>query len=422
MRQLSRKRLWLVVMSGVVLACIIALIVVRRTGSTNTRLAVLQTAAVGQYATAAELDGRGEHLLVLLAPPAPAQGSLLILEPATAVVRHTIPLHDQVSALAVDSRTGHAFITGSKSISMLDTSSGDILYTVPLSFAGSAETGYASSMAIDETRGRVFVATDSGVGVLDTGSGRLRRMIVTPEVVESMVADPRTGHLIVSGVTPGGKGDAMAVSVLDAIGGKVLRTVCKGTNRGRPVVDGLRERAFVFTSDITPLSNGTTTYGNVMCMIDMRDGALLRTAPLNGIPNAAAVDDRTGRVFVTAVDVALTSGGGSKGYLYALDGQSGKLDFTAQVGVGPGYIAVDRSRGRLLVLSFGPPPGGPGTVSMLDEQGKVMGGSVAADVAPLSVPVDEHTGRVFVLNGGGITSYTSNTVAPSRLIVLDDTH
>ncbi len=277
-------------------------------------------------------------------------------------------------------------------------------------------------MAVDETHGRVFVATDSGVSVLDTGSGRLRHTIVTPEVVESMAVDPRTGHLIVSGTIPGGKGDAMAVSVLDAIGGKVLRTVCKGTNRGRPVVDGLRGRAFVFTSDIAPLSGGTTTYGNVLCIIDTRDGALLRTAPLQGIPNAAAVDDRTGRIFVTAVDAALTSGSGSNGYLYALDEPSGKFDFATQVGIGPGYVAVDRARGRVLVLSFGPPGGGPGTLSMLDEQGKMMGGSVSADVAPLSVSVDEHSGHVFVLNGGGITSYNSGNIAPSRLIVLDDTH
>src|SRR5205085_5904935 len=89
-------------------------------------------------------------------------------------VAWTIPVGNMPVALAVDTRTQHAFgRNGDGTVSVLDLTRGTPLRTVVVSKPGADAQG----LAVDEQTGRVFVAATNYVQVLDATTGALLRTV-----------------------------------------------------------------------------------------------------------------------------------------------------------------------------------------------------------------------------------------------------
>ena len=80
--------------------------------------------------------------------------------------------------------------------------------------------------------------------------------------------------------------------------------------------------------------------------VDARTGRVTRTIALGGIPTAAAIDRRTGHVFVTCFSAAHDA----KGTVVMLDAATGMVLRTSAVGGAPSVLAVDEQSGRVFVL------------------------------------------------------------------------
>ncbi len=105
---------------------------------------------------------------------------------------------------------------------------------------------------------------------------------------------------------------------------------------------------------------------------------------------------------------------GDVGTVFMLDASSGAIIRTVDVGLNPLMGAVDEQRGRVYVLSRGPltmqsdtaytsgyAPVGAGSVSVLDAASGQLLRTIPVGVDPHGLAVDERTGHVIVVVGGG---------------------
>jgi DNA-binding beta-propeller fold protein YncE len=169
------------------------------------------------------------------------------------------------------------------------------------------------------------------------------------------------------------------VLVLDAASGRVLRTTDVGGNPGDAVVDRQSGRLFVLTSN----SRGVG-------VLDARTGTLLRTVRVGLYPQHAMVDEPAGRVVVTAGD----------GSVSMLDARTGRLRHrtvlsTIGPGTSPGLLAVDGSRGRVLVATPGDASGD--TVTVLDERSGTVLRTVPVGGVAVAIAMDQRSGHAFVI-------------------------
>jgi YVTN family beta-propeller protein len=185
--------------------------------------------------------------------------------------------------------------------------------------------------------------------------------------------------------------------VLDTRTGALLRTLPLAGEPDTLVVDERTARVFVANRG-----------AGMVSVLDAHDGTLLRTVTIGGQPTALAVDERRGRVYV--VD-------GGAGTLSLLDAHSGRLLCTVPVDPTPNpdyalpdALAVDAARDRVYLSTWGPLAqgpggltlGGPGTLWVLDARTGTVRRRLTVGVAPQAVAVDERSGRVVVVNGGGV--------------------
>src|SRR5205823_1131938 len=140
-------------------------------------LARWQWAIVAVCGEEARAMGRRRMMLVLLLVV--VLTSIGVVQQAnTAPVVRTISVRGEPVALALDARTGHAFIvTSTNSVLVLDTRGGAVERTIALdaSFAPPAQ----GLVTVDLRTGRVFVASQMGwVSMLDAHTGRVLRTIM----------------------------------------------------------------------------------------------------------------------------------------------------------------------------------------------------------------------------------------------------
>jgi hypothetical protein len=194
--------------------------------------------------------------------------------------------------VAVDTRTGHAFVTlgngsGPGCVAVLDRTGVRLLRRIAVDQA-------PGPVAVDERSGRVFVLSHRGVGVLDAHSGVLLRTVRVGRVPLDLAVDEQTGRVFVTGETTARS--SSSVSVLDATSGRLLRTSAVGLLPQAIAVD--KRHGLVFVVSRSSDDAGTPTGPGAMSVLDAANGNVLRTVPIGGAPNAVAVDERTGHVVV----------------------------------------------------------------------------------------------------------------------------
>lgn len=277
-------------------------------------------AAIPQTGDSAALAGRGVRLLLA----GSASGLVYLLNARNGRLLHTVAAGHLPRAIAVDDRTGHAFVynAGDATVSMLDTGSGQILRTTTHIWGG-------DELAVDAAAGRVFAAASNtwAVSVLDATTGALLRTTHVGRTPGLLLVEERRGRVLVVDQFDN------TVSVLDAASGRLLRTTKVGKTPVALALDRQTGHAFV-------VNYGDGTVGT----LDTATGALLRTVHVGISPEAVAVDERTGRAFAIA-------NGNGYGIVAVLDTRTGKLLRTVRVGERPDMVMVDEVAGRALVLS-----------------------------------------------------------------------
>ncbi len=345
-------------------------------------------------------------------------------------VMTTVAVGPSPSAVVVDARVGHAFVLGGDdTVSMLDTRTGSVLRAVPVGKA-------AMALAVDERAGRVYVVNSymhSGgqgtVDVLDSASGRVLHTVPVGPVPYAVAVDEQAGHAFVLNANDGG------VSMLDAVSGRVIKTIAVGAN-GAPMlgpgvlaVDARHGRGFAL------IQNDPS--GPRLRVFDTRRGVSLRTISAGVSPYAVTADVGSGRVYVagggaaSVVDPATGAAwrasvtfsapavvdarrghvfSANRAGIHMLDVRTGRVVQTVPSDGFAVPTMVDERTGRLVAVDAGPTDGpidssccymGNGSIDVIDAHSGAVR-TVAVGIDPVAAAVDERTGHVFVVNGGGL--------------------
>jgi DNA-binding beta-propeller fold protein YncE len=320
------------------------------------------------------------------------------------------------SAIVVDPRSGHVFVTNSidDMVTMLDARTGRVLHTTSVG-------DDPDQLQVNPRTERVFVLnqTDGSVSVLDARTGALRRTLTLGAGSERVVDHQTPDVFVFDGVTgvggaspvPGLDGTDL-VAVLDAPGGSRLQSIASSLPGWGLAVNGATERLFV--PDMA--ADRVDVFGAVQ-------GQYLRSINVGANPVGVAVDARTGRAFVASLGPLPPAHSASS--VSMLDSQSGRVLATVPVGPAPALVAMDGPAARVLVVHSVGGVNGAGQSSgrretdVLDaHSGRVLA-TLAVGTVPLEslvsgaprpvVAVDERRSHTFVLEP-----------AAGRVSVLDD--
>jgi YVTN family beta-propeller protein len=338
-------------------------------------------------------------------------------------------------AVAVDVRANRAFVvnSGDNSVSLLDARSGSVLRTVPLRNGAVEKSGDRSTTAVDDERtSRIFVVNqrtppaNSSVSVLDARSGIVLRTTRVGLFATAAAVDGRTQRVFVTNQ------DSNTVSVLDAPSGAMLRTIPVGMGPGDVAVDERAGRVFVangYDGTVSVLDAGMGTLrrtistgqkghglalvvgltGHVfafnqngrMSVLDPATGTVVRTVALGMVPGGAAMDERTGRIFITA------PGSNMQGHrVGVLDARSGALVRTVPVGAGPRGVVVDAATERAFIGNYV-----GNTVSILNARTGTVLRTISVS-SPWALAVDAQTHRCLVVSFAANTVSVLDTSAP----------
>jgi YVTN family beta-propeller protein len=245
-------------------------------------------------------------------------------------------------ALAVHERSGRVFVTNASdaSVSVLDARSGRVLRTIPLGFI-------PTGIAVDERTDRVFLLTGAPsaqpypttqpgptiVILLDARSGTVLRTVSVGLSVAAIAVDERTGQAFVSDTQD------RTLLVLDGRTASVVRAVAVGRAPGALAVD---ER----TGDIAVAN----AYDNSVSLVDAASGHVVRTVPLALPPRAIAVDQRRDRVVVLTSEAFVPAA--LAGQVQVLEGRTGRLLHTVAVGADASALALDEHTGKVFATAM----------------------------------------------------------------------
>jgi DNA-binding beta-propeller fold protein YncE len=348
---------------------------------------VVRTIAVQGSPWAVAIDGTTAHAFVVNRMGGAGgfygdEGAVSELDTATGSVLHTVSVGPDPRDIAIDTRTGRAFVANddNASVSVIDSHGGGLVRALGVG-------PQPRAVALDTGAHRAFVINtgDGSVSVVDT---RQATVVRTLHIDQNRLIDSAR---------------AAGVSPYSSVGQQYMRGL--GANPGftpgyyqsGAVVDGQTHRVFVGGA-------------GVVTVLDATSGAFLRTVSVPGDSTHMAVDTATGQVFAT----------GANG-LSVLDGRSGRVVGMLAAGGAASAVAVDARRGRVFVAHTGTvdndgTPAGTGSVSILDAHSGSVLREIAVGVAPVAVAVDDETGQAVVVNAGGpVQVHTAWTWVPPSL-------
>ena len=166
-----------------------------------------------------------------------------------------------------------------------------------------------------------------------------------------MAVDASTSHLFVAYYVA----DETKVAMLDAVHGTILASALPGSVASStfccPTCDCLTVEDQRRPQNV-PLCRATSPWMRPTDCRGHSDGRLVNTVTLPPEPRALAVDERQGRVFVTAVTHTDYQNGGSigPGSVSVLDANDGTPLNAIPVGILPYALAVDAQASRAFVL------------------------------------------------------------------------
>jgi DNA-binding beta-propeller fold protein YncE len=183
--------------------------------------------------------------------------------------------------------------------------------------------------------------------------------------------------------------------MLDARTGASLATTTVGHTPVAIAADETYGRAFTLSTCIVSLLNPQQecrNEGSYVSVLDLHSDTLLGTVSLGSGATALAVDERTGRVFVTSF---------SRDTVSVLDAGSGHLLSTVDLGGAPEALAVNASLQHVFISTLNP-SGGRSSVSMLDGRTGALMATTRVGRYVGSILSDEPAERVLVASEGDV--------------------
>jgi len=306
------------------------------------------------------LDERTQRVFVLHQPF--AQGAsppsrVDVFDEHSLALLRIVPVGNVARPPVVDEQTGRVFVAGQQSgtVDVLDATTGAPLRRVAVAVAALLPS---APPVVVPGANRVFFAEDTAPGVvavLDARSGALLRKVVVGLYPQAIAVDPATGHVLVGSqntvsVLDGRDGTALhtagvpgsptgllidgttqrafvsyadnfKVSMLDALTGRVLRSEIvradvdalghllppnvrppqQPGSEQPPTLSRIDERRrWVVVSNPEISDDDAPEPGSAqLATLDSRTGTIIHIVAAQNIwPDAAAVDERTGRAFV----------------------------------------------------------------------------------------------------------------------------
>lgn len=291
----------------------------------------VHTTALGDTPLAMAVDDTLGRLYV-----ADMDGGLHVIDTHSDAILSTRQVAGGISAIIVDQPAGRLFISGAPyngagAMSILDTASGRLLHTLRVG-------AFSDNPLLDSRHARAFILTHAGnsVSVVDSYTGRL---------VHTIPVGQRSGPLTLALALDAATGRAFVLNqnnatlmVIDSVSGRVERVLAMKHDPRALVVSARFGRVFVANGD------GTVS------VLDAHSGGSLRTiallprsvTPPFWLPDAVALDDRAGRVFVVGES-------DESARAFVLSARSGAVLHAISVGSGPHIIAVADTIGRAIV-------------------------------------------------------------------------
>jgi len=380
---------------------------------------VLAMVPVGRYPSVAAIDagtGRaivvnrgGPRVAVKVAggssfvapvPGAPDPGSISMIDLRSGALLRTLTIGSglTMSSILIDERTHRAFVAGTGgrtgSILVLDTTTGTLVGTTTL-------RGDAAVAGIDTASGRVVEASYTAgiVSVLDARSGRVVWVDAIDQGASRVLIDERTHRAFVESL-PGGYGTRIpgAIAVIDTTSGALLRRVAVGLSPDGMALAPAEERVYVLNAQ-----------GGTVSVLDARSGVVRRTIALTagGFPTgsgAIVVDERTHRAFV------------DHGWTHVFDTRTGRVLHEHRFNTVPGPLAIDRRTDRVFAATYR-----NGRIRMLDGASGRLLRTIDVGITPQDMTVDEGSGRIYITTPGPVARAVGQVYArgPGRVWVLD---
>ncbi len=219
------------------------------------------------------------------------------------------------------------------------------------------------------------------------------------------------GLAVVAGGAPAPAGLVAGAARRAPAAGPLVATVRVGLHPIDLAVDARLGRVFV-------LNGGDAGGGGSVSVLDATTGRVRGTTPLGVVgafdgfnlgQQALGVDNHTGRVFVLRAGKNPETDAGS---VAVLDAASGRRLGTVEVGVHPLGLALDERTGRVFVTIGG------GGVSMLDSATGRLLRTVPGLKGDGALAVDGRAGRVVVADGNAVGLLDAGTGALVRIVPL----
>lgn len=249
---------------------------------------VLRTVQVGVSPYAVAVNEQANRVYVLNAN----DGGISVLNGSSGQILRTLhgasngaPIAGP-NVLTLDRRRKRLFAIIGLEVDLFDTGNGQLIRRLHM---GRLPTVMLGCVVADERSGHTFVATTKSLTMLDTSTGQ---MIHEVKGLNYALVDSRHERVAASG-----RGH---VSVLDAHTGRTISTINISGFDGYPnLVSVDEQRGHVFILDRGPLDHAYREIGDGhVSVLDVQLASLLRTIPVGHLPLAVAMDNTTGTIFV----------------------------------------------------------------------------------------------------------------------------
>ena len=378
--------------------------------------AVVRVLSTGMVTVAVAIDPRTHHLFAITRLPTTGGSSAMFPASVETATGSAAVGHDP-SGLAVDNRSGHAFVldrgnslpvstTTPWYLSTLDAATGAIVRSVAVGLN-------ASYLAVDGRAGHVFVGSESSattqaagtgaarIAMLDTHTGLLQATSAIPAGLQALVDSETTGRVFafISGSA------RSTLVVIDAATDRIVGTTSVSGTIYPGAVDG--RAGLVYTIH----SGCFRTCRNGIAVFDARNGALNRTIPVDGDLTGIELGGSHGQLLVSQSMQSMPAGSGTRPgtRLLVLDATRGGILHSTEF-PRPIFLLGSDQTNRQVVgsdsLSPGSTPAGPVRLYVLDSTTGSLLRTVQLRSAAQVLALDIPSHHVFATNAaGGVSMY-----------------